>query len=73
MMADDQGIFVKLERHDEIQNIVRALRQKTKDAREKLQKIRELDKEESQKLEEFNDTIEHINTNLDQIEGFMKQ
>lgn len=69
---DDQSIFVKLERHDEIQNVVKALRQKTKDAREKLQKIRDLDKEESQKLEEFNDTIEHINANLDQIEGFMK-
>ncbi|MGV8163132.1 MAG: hypothetical protein ACP5N2_07410 [Candidatus Nanoarchaeia archaeon] len=69
---DDQGIFVKLERHDEIQTVIKALRQKTNDAREKLEKIRELDREESQKLEEFNDTIEHINANLDQMESFMK-
>lgn len=70
---NNQSIFVKMDRHEEIQNAVKAIRQKTKEAREKLQKIRDLDKEESQKLEEFDETIEHINTNLDQIEGFIKQ
>ena len=70
---NDQTIFVKIEKHDEIQKTISLIRQKTKDARDKLQKIRELDTEEDKKIVEFDDTIEHINTNLDQIEGYMKQ
>jgi hypothetical protein len=70
---NDQSIFVKIDRQEEIQNIVKNIRHKTKDAKDKIQKIRDLDKEEHDKIEEFDDALEHINANLDQIEGFIKQ
>jgi hypothetical protein len=69
---NDQGIFVKIERNEEIQAIVTSIRQKTADAKMKLQKIRALDKEEEQKIEEFEENIAHIDANLDQVESFMK-
>jgi methyl-accepting chemotaxis protein len=70
---NDQSIFVKVERQEEIQNIVKTIRNRTKDAKDKIQKIRELDREENKKVEEFDETIDHINANLDQIEGFINQ
>jgi len=70
---NDQNIFVKIDRQEEIQNIVKTIRNRTKDAKDKIQKIRELDREENKKVEEFDETIDHITANLDQIEGFIKQ
>ena len=69
----EQSIFVKIDGHEEIQLIMKSIRQKTLDAKEKLQKIRQLDAEEQEKLAEFDQAIEHINTNLDQVSGFLKQ
>ncbi|MFA6073592.1 MAG: hypothetical protein WC758_05750 [Candidatus Woesearchaeota archaeon] len=70
---NDQSIFVKIEKHEEIQTLIKNIKQRSKEAQAKLQKIRDFDKEEEQKLTEFDDMIDHININLDQIEGFMKQ
>lgn len=70
---NDKAIFVKIEKYEEIQTIIKTLRTKTKDAKDKVQKIRDLDREENQKLAEFDQAVDHINANLDQISNFMKQ
>jgi methyl-accepting chemotaxis protein len=70
---DNKAMFVKLDKYDEIQDMIKTIRQKTLDAKEKVQKIRDLSKEETQKLADFDLAAEHINANLDQIYNFMKQ
>jgi methyl-accepting chemotaxis protein len=70
---NDKAMFVKIDKYDEIQELIKTIRQKTNDAKEKVQKIRDLNKEEYQKLAEFDQATEHINANLDQIYNFMKQ
>lgn len=68
-----EGIFVKIEKHEEIQNIMNSIREKTAQAKDKLSKIRALDAQEHQKMAEFDEAIEHINSNLDHISGFLRQ
>jgi methyl-accepting chemotaxis protein len=70
---ENKAMFVKVDRYDEIQDLIKTIRQKTKDAKEKVQKIRDLNREEVQKLADFDLAAEHINANLDQIYNFMKQ
>jgi hypothetical protein len=70
---NDKAIFVKIDKHEEIQTVIKTIRLKTKEAKDKIQKIRDLDKEETVKLAEFDQAIEHINANLDQIGNYMKQ
>jgi hypothetical protein len=70
---NDKALFVKIDKYDEIQTLIKTIRQRTRDAKEKVQRIRELNVEESQKLAEFDQATEHINANLEQIYNFMKQ
>jgi hypothetical protein len=70
---NNKSMFVKVDKFDEIQELMKTIRQKTVDAKEKVQRIRELNSDELQKLAEFDVAAEHINANLDQIYNFMKQ
>jgi hypothetical protein len=70
---NNKSMFVKVDKFDEIQELMKTIRQKTTDAKEKVQRIRELNSDELQKLAEFDVAAEHINANLDQIYNFMKQ
>lgn len=70
---DNRAMFVRIDKYDEIQELIRTIRERTRDAKEKVQKIRDLNKEELQKLADFDMATEHINANLDQIYNFMKQ
>jgi hypothetical protein len=69
---NDDGIFVKLDRHDDIQKVVQEIRQKTKEAREKLDRIKELDRQESAKMDEFEQMAENIDANLDRVQSLIK-
>ncbi len=69
---NDQGIFVKLDKHDDIQKVVQEIRQKTQEAREKLDKIKELDAQEKVKIEEFEQMADSVNANLDKVQSLIK-
>jgi methyl-accepting chemotaxis protein len=69
---NEQGIFVKLERHDEVQRLIQEIRQKTKEAREKLDRIKGLDNLEARKIDEFEQMADSINANLDKVQGLIR-
>jgi len=68
----DNSIYVKVDQHEEIKELLIQIRQKTDEAKAKLKEIRQVELQEHQDLDEFEASIQRVNAGLDQIDDYLK-
>ncbi len=68
----DNSIYVKVDQHEEIRELLVQIRQKTEEAKNKLKEIRQIEVQEHQDLDEFDASIQRVNAGIDQVEDYLK-
>lgn len=67
----DGQIFIKIEKHDEIKQMLADIKIKSDSARAKLQKIREMENQEASSLEDFEQSLKKIEMGLAQVKEYL--
>ena len=67
-MMDEKPIYVKVDQYKDVREILNLVRSKILEARETLEKIDNLKREEDAELEAWNAELEDVESNVAQIE-----